>query len=407
MANNNEETQSYPELHDIPRVSIQEAKRQILLSIKYGQRRGCIVLVGDAGLGKTQSIYQLGKELNKKVIPIHTAHFGLMGSGVPTKVENGQFRIALPNIFPKEGEEGILLFDEWNRGPKHALDMFFTMLEDGRQFDYVLPEGFIVVGTMNPSTAAYHVTQIENEAAMRRRIKFFYVIPSFKEWLDYAKTEEFHAFSRCAPAKGKACHRSILGYFKGKPNAYYDYKARDAGKQFCTPAGIETISEDAYNAEAEGISFDDDYVLHRIGSSVGMSLATELVAYMANNAVILNASDILYSWKTAKKQVKKLLEVDNREVLSEVAGNTLKLLFAEVPDVETVAGPLSEFYEMIPPDLATGVLQNMKTEADAVNQTQYLFSLMRKLQEHPAWVTLFTRIITNEKESEKELTETD
>ena len=125
MATEKEQTElSYPERMDIPQVTLAEAKKQILLSLRSKQRRGCFILVGESGLGKTQIFNQIQKEENYNIHPIHTAHWGLMGSGIPRKAEGGFFDVAVPSIFPKEGEKAILLFDELNQGLKHAISMF-------------------------------------------------------------------------------------------------------------------------------------------------------------------------------------------------------------------------------------------------------------------------------------------
>lgn len=402
----NKTKQSYPELQDIPQVSLAEARKQIMMSLESGQRRGCIVLVGDSGLGKTQVFNQIARETNYDVRPIHTAHWGLMGSGIPMKPdEDNFFKIAVPEILPRPGERSIVLFDELNRGLKHAIAMFFTMLEDGRMFNYVLPDDCLVCGTMNPATAAYSVTQLEKEAAIRRRVKFLWVQPSFKGWVDHAASENFHAESHSPAARNKPCHPGVLSYFRSKPKNLYDKKALEEGKQYCCPAAVETVSEDIYNIEAAGVGISDDFVLHRIGSSIGLSMGSELHAHLVDNSVTLSADDALYRVKSIKSKIKKLShsETGKPEVLAELSHNVLKLLFADTPDVDKIGDNFVEFCVMLPRDITSNMLQKMAPEAEAANQKTYLFSLMRKLQENDHWIDVHKGIDDDQNEIQDEV----
>jgi len=222
-----EKTMHYAEQHDIPEVSLSEVKKQVVLSIKAQQYRGVPILVGEAGTGKTQIFKQIAKELDRKLIVIHTASYGITGTGVPSvkAPENATeeekmnfFRMRVPDIFPKQGDKAIILFDEINRGAKHAINMFFNLLEDRRMYNYVLPEDCLVCGTMNPATKGYNVTEIAQEPAIRRRVKFYYVVDSFVEFISHAKSKAFHAFSSVKAAKGRKLYPALLSYYEAYSN---------------------------------------------------------------------------------------------------------------------------------------------------------------------------------------------
>jgi len=384
----NETALSYPERLDIPQVTLAEAREQILLSLESKQRRGCIVLVGESGLGKTQIFSQICREYGYDLNPIHTAHWGLMGSGIPRKAEGDFFDVAVPSIFPKLGQKSILLFDELNRGLKHAIAQFFTLLEDGSMFNYRLPEDCLVVGTMNPATAAYAVTNIENEAAIRRRVKFLYVIPEFAGWYTHAKTNCFHA-DATGPAKDKVCHPHVLEYFKTNPRLLYDEKARDQGKQYICPATVETISEDAYNMEAKGIALTSSFAQVRFSASIGVTGTTQLIEFLKDSNVMLGATDILNGYSTkAQKAVKQLEEKGQREKLSSLCENVLVLLFAEKPPVKQTAGCLLDFCKDLPNELASSILFQLQGAAQQANARKYLEELMDELGEYEYWLEM-------------------
>ena len=399
MATSNEQTElSYPERLDIPQVTLAEAKEQILLSLRSKQRRGCIILVGESGLGKTQIFGQICKELDYTVNPIHTAHWGLMGSGIPRKAEGDFFDVAVPSIFPKEGDKAILLFDELNRGLKHAIAQFFTLLEDGSMFNYTLPEDCLVVGTMNPDTAQYAVTNIENEAAIRRRVKFLYIIPNFAGWYDHAVTDVFHSAS-AGPAKDKACHPGILSFIKAHSKMLYDAQARDQGKQYLCPATVETISEDAYNMDASNIALDGNFALVRFASSIGVTAATQMVEHLKDSSVVLAAPDVLHGYnKRAQTAVKRLIKASKQEKLADLTENVLALLFAEKPKVKKVSPCFLNFCQDLPEELLSSMLTQMATTAEMANARPYLDDLMDELQDFEDWVQLQFSLDNNHRE---------
>lgn len=382
-----ETTLSYAERMDIPQVTLAEAKQQILLSLKSKQRRGCIVLVGESGLGKTQIFSQICREEGYNLKPIHTAHWGLMGSGIPRKAEGEFFDVAVPSIFPKKKEKAILLFDELNRGLKHAIAMFFTMLEDGSMFNYRLPDECLVAATMNPDTAAYHVTNIENEAAIRRRVKFLYVVPDFTGWYKHAQTPIFHAESS-GPAKDKPCHPEVLAYFSAHSKRLYDDKARDQGKQYICPATIETISEDAYNLQSEGLSLIDEAARVRFSASIGITGTIQLQEYIKDSTLVLDANDVIGKYSKRTQKAIQKLAIDQQEKLADLCENVLTLMFAQKPDAKKTAPRFLNFCKDLPPELSANMLFQMKETAVQANARPYLDELMGQLQDYEDWIQI-------------------
>lgn len=390
----------YPELHDIPRITIGEARQQILLSLKGHQKRGTIVLVGESGIGKTQIFDQISTDEKVRIYPIYTAHFGLMGAGIPMTrdVDSGFFKIAVPSGFPRDGEKAIVLFDEVNKGLRHSIDMFFTMMEAGVLFDYRLPDTALVCATMNPATANYAVTQIDTDVAFRRRVKFFYVIPDFKGFLTHAASNRFHESDKESLGKACSCHPEILSYFRAKPGNVYDYAAKDAHKQFACPASIQTISLDAYLMELAKIPLTGSVALKRFAASIGMTMATELVGHIKDNSTTINAEDVILDFDRVRGAVKKMVKQEMREKLIELNMNVLKIMFATTPNVEKTAQNFLEYIKLQPKELVTAMLQQMRKTAKESSAEDYLRTLMDTLQFNDIWVNIVVGIDSSHKE---------
>lgn len=397
MAKEKEEKEiAYHNVLDIPQVTVAEAAEHLRLSMAAKQHRGAIVLVGESGLGKTQIVKQIARAAGRRVATVNLAQFITMGAGVPQRTDTDQFKIAVPDYFPREGEKAVLFFDEINQGMQHALAMVYNLIEDRRLFNYTLPEDCLVVCAMNPSGGTYAVSTVERSPAFRRRVKFMYVISDFKGWYNHASSEQFHADS-LGPAHGQACHPAILAYFKAHPKALYDGKARDAGKQFMCPAAVETLSEDAYNISAFGKNKTvfGDFAQTRYAASVGTAMAAQLCAYMKDSASSIGADEVLNKYPTIQSKVQKLVEKGEQEKVSDLAHNVVQLLFATSPDVKNTVDNFLAFLKDIPKDLADAMCINLKVVATTTDSLGYFKKFLVELQGRPQWEAIQLGLDTN------------
>jgi MoxR-like ATPase len=119
---------------------------------------------------------------------------------------------APPSWFPQPRTKGVLFLDEINRGQKDVRQAIFQLILDREMYDLVLPNGWIIVSAVNPTTGAqaarYDVLPIDDKAFVTR---FLHValVPTVDEWLDYAHNSDVDptiinaiAASRWLPGKG-------------------------------------------------------------------------------------------------------------------------------------------------------------------------------------------------------------
>lgn len=385
----------YASIHDIPRASISDIRDQIKLSWKYKQHRGAIVVVGEAGIGKSQVVAQVAKDENAKIYDVRTAHYGLVGTGIPSTkdAQEGFFNLVVPSVFPKPGEKAIMLFEEINQGLQHAISMFFSLVEDRRMFNYVLPDDALVVALMNPASAQYAVTQIENNAALRRRLKWMFAIENYRDWRQHAKSERFHESDIVCLGKAMPCHPDILSYIQQYPKNLYDKEAQAQGRQYICPATVQTVSLDAYVMEKEGIPLDSSFAYTRFAASIGEHTATHLVDYIKDSTTAVKIEDILSNYnKKAKKAIQRLFAKSEHEKINELNMNLLTHMFGEQPSVETAAKNFVDYLEDLTNDMRVSVLTQLKKVADENNAAPYLFELMREVQKYDKWIAIHTSI---------------
>lgn len=151
-----------------------------------------LVLVGHKGLGKTQTILDIGMELN---MPVTILRLGtkedvgdLLGNPYVTKERTTNY--APPSWFRSIQKGGILLLDEINRS-KPALQDAIMQLLDSRRFDqYVLPDNVSVIGLMNPVTIEYNVSEFDK--ALIDRCIFLAATSDYEETSCYMQNHKFH-----------------------------------------------------------------------------------------------------------------------------------------------------------------------------------------------------------------------
>ena len=398
MAKKSEEktSQSYQEQHDLPVISTGEFIEEIELSWRNNVHRGAVLGIGEAGIGKSQIIAQLAQKYGAKVCDVRTSHFNLIGTGVPsTKNADGErFNLLVPSSFPKEGERAIMLFDELNQGVQHAINMFFSLIEDRRMFNYTLPDDALVVGLMNPTSANYSVTQIEHNAALRRRLKMYFVVHGFRDFMRHAKSNMFHFTDTLAlGGTSRPIHAKLKDFLLTYNALLYDQKARDAGRLYPCPATWQTVSLDMYLLEGEGRAIDDERAIRRYGSSIGVTVATQLAAFLQAPAETLSPADVLFNYKKrAKAIVEKMSEEKCNEKLLDLGMNVTGYIFREHPaDIEKSAKNFMMFLADVPRDMRTSIISDLHKNAEDAENIDYRRKFFQALQT-PEWSAICDEI---------------
>jgi hypothetical protein len=151
-------------------MKINEVKNALNYITKTGL---CPLLMGQHGIGKTESVKQFAIENGYEFIDLRlgTQEPGdLLGLADFEKNENGEIittKFFRPSWFPTHGKHVVFL-DEINRAPKYVLQAVFQLILDKRIHEHVLPEETIVVAACNPDTEDYDVTDMSDPAFLDR-----------------------------------------------------------------------------------------------------------------------------------------------------------------------------------------------------------------------------------------------
>lgn len=124
---------------------------RVLEQVKFQLRMGDyspIIVIGKSGIGKTESLSELAKDLKIGFVELRLSHYDLSDLiGLPY-VENGRTKHAETNLFPdsKDKNAGILLLDEVTSAPKNMRSAVYQLLDSSRKLgEYKLPEKWLIV----------------------------------------------------------------------------------------------------------------------------------------------------------------------------------------------------------------------------------------------------------------------
>ncbi len=180
-----------------PRISLNEAK--LLIKNQWRMRetkQKPIFLEGARGVGKTQSVAQLAKELAEETgleVQSKTVIVSVMEApdlnGMPY-IKNGVTEYGRPHFLPSEGH-GVLFLDEGNRANRDIQNGMLTLIEDRSINGHKLGDGWVIVLAGNPVTSGngtgpkYNTNAFDD--ALKDRLSFYHMNTTAQEVITYLR----------------------------------------------------------------------------------------------------------------------------------------------------------------------------------------------------------------------------
>ena len=174
---------------------MQDFIKHMVENNQYIQSQGkipvAINIEGDAGLGKTSAIMQLGKEMNMQVVKLNLSQLEELGDlvGFPVKefeimnqegktmwineaqidaaVKKGykvgakRMSHAAPEWIQGKGEGGFLILDDYTRADHRFMQATMEILDRQEYVSWKLPKNWHVILTTNPDNGDYNVTSLD------------------------------------------------------------------------------------------------------------------------------------------------------------------------------------------------------------------------------------------------------
>ncbi|MBQ7776615.1 MAG: AAA family ATPase [Lachnospiraceae bacterium] len=210
------------------------------------RNRQPIYLEGPPGIGKTEIVEQVSKELGIGYVGSSLAHLtrnSLLGLPVIEELESGRkyttYTVSevLAQVYEKVEQgykEGILLLDEFTSTSETIMPTMLGFLQTKNIGVHTLPEGWVIVLCGNPPE--YNRTARKFDCAVLDRIRKI--------------TIEFDAKTFIAYGREIGLEKTILDYLEVQPSHAYRCVDNGGEKELVTCRGWENLSR-AYSIYAE------------------------------------------------------------------------------------------------------------------------------------------------------------
>ena len=306
-------------------MNVQETK----FTLKYLPPRQSVMLQGPHGIGKSDVVRQVAKELSiedkvtYELIDIRLSQKEVGDLiGMPSAVDkftvthevykdgkvasvdvvaNNVTVYAIPTWFPIDpNSRGILFCDELNRATREVQQVAFELVLDYRLNFRELPIGWRVVSAINNDTDIYAVLEID--PALMDRFLIVNFQPTTEEWLQYARENKVHD--------------AVIKYItKFETNLEVPEKV-EPGKVYPSRRSWVKFSTVMNHMAEKGQDLlapeRDKYLIKLASGFVGSTVAVHFEDFIKKDYKVLSAEDILnkYSDKLSKEiKIKDLAEI--------------------------------------------------------------------------------------------------
>ena len=345
-------------------------------------RQRPVLLMGPPGIGKTQIMEQISKEMQIALVAYTITHHTRQSAvGLPfisEKTYGGQtFSVTeytmseiIASVYEKMEQtgirEGILFIDEINCVSETLAPTMLQFLQGKTFGNQKLPEGWIIVAAGNPPE--YNKSVREFDVVTLDRLKKIDVEPDFPAWKEYAYRQGIH------PA--------VISYLELRRENFCRIENTVDGKRFATARGWEDLSQLIQVYEDLGKTVDRDvvyqYIQHRTAAKDFANYLELYYKYKQDYQV----EDILKGeWsKTAVEKVKAAPFDEHLSVISLLNGK-LGDLFLECYRMDSCVSKLYEYLICYRENQNTMMMDDVRRLAQTDLEEQTKAELLTKQQE--------------------------
>lgn len=318
-------------------ISWSKAKRGINLALKANL---VPVLVGHAGIGKTEICQQIAEENNfgwVKPLNISNTKEGEMSMPFIAKIDGKPVVVYAPHSTLEEAKRlaeneykdshVLLLIDELNRGDTAVITEGMQLIQSRRINNFELPDNVKIICAMNPSAdmddfeeSDYAVTSIDN--AIIDRGAFFYIDADPDSWIDWATGQ--------IKINGEIVSRveeKVYEFIESNKPMLHQIKSTEYNKP--TPRSWFKVSE-AYRAMINNNEFDEnDFRLVSQGL-VGSTATHQFLSFLRKSTKpLLKPSEIFANNGLSKEHKYKLEKEETNPRRTMIAKSCIHYVITE------------------------------------------------------------------------------
>lgn len=352
-----------------------------------------VIVEGDHGIGKSDSVYSFAKENDFHVESLFLSHqevADLIGiptlekaagtDGIPLTTWSKPVWLHRMEQAAAQGKRTILFLDELNRAQAEVRQAALQLVLDKQIHEHRLPETIVagvpfecfVVAAVNPSDGYYQVDELD--PALLDRFLHFKLTVNADSWIEWATDNNVH--------------KTIISYISNSKDKLY---VRDENAPiFPTPRSWTKLSELLKSYEDKGI--ENQVLLHNlITGKIGYTVGAQFMTYYKENSVIVSVDDIAkitkkhYSAAAKKhgegsveavdmvaKKIEKLIEPLEIPLLKELSSNLVDEYLTDTGKVKFEdAKPLICYLHSLPIEQLAAVIKELQVDSEDKNSKKY------------------------------------
>ena len=256
-------------------LSPNKAKASILHALKIKRP---IFLWGGPGIGKSEVVHQIAKNIEAKVIDIRLSLWEPIDiKGIPyfNSKENNMVW-AQPSELPtsalaKKHKNIVLFLDEMNSAAPSVQAAAYQLILNRKVGTYTLPDNVLIVAAGNREADKGVVYRMP--APLANRFIHLEMKPEFDDWLEWAVNNNIH--------------KDVVGYLTFSKKDLYDFDPKSPSRSFATPRSWSFVSELIEDDDDENTTTD------LVSGSVGEGLAVKFMAHRKVASKLPDPTDIL------------------------------------------------------------------------------------------------------------------
>ena len=367
---------------------VKDAVEAYLLKDAYGEyripavRQRPVLLMGPPGIGKTQIMEQVAKELQIGLVAYTITHHTRQSAvGLPfirEKVYGGKaysvteytMSEIIASVYEKIEQtgirEGILFLDEINCVSETLAPAMLQFLQGKTFGTHHVPEGWMIVAAGNPPE--YNKSVREFDVVTLDRLKKIDVEADFPVWKEYAYRQGIH------PA--------VISYLELRRENFYRVENTVDGKRFVTARGWEDLSELIQVYESMDKTVDRDVVSQYLQhQTVAKDFANYLELYYKYRSDY-QIEDILNGkWDSPVLQKIQAAPFDEHLGIISLLIGKLSTLFRECYDYDTSVAKLYEYLIYYRDNHSVMMLDDIRRMAEKDLEEQKKAELLTREQE--------------------------
>lgn len=270
---------------------------------KYIRNTHTILLIGEAGVGKSAVAKEIALKLNYPLIDRRLGQLemgdlkGLFTIGKSPDGEKNIVKLALHDwLYRATIEPCVILLDEFNRADPQVMKEAFELIYDRSLYGEKIHKDCIIIACVNPDSDHYQVVDM-NDKALKRRFWRVRYQPTREEWLRWARDN---------------LHSHIYQFVSRDENwdKYIDLKSTDESNpenSAPTRASWEKLNDALTNKnyldEGEDLLIDrpDSHIfMHVVAGHMGQQTAAALSQFIKHDLSKISAKQIVEEYKTVK-----------------------------------------------------------------------------------------------------------